>query len=171
MVRRSSLLVLVLLAGSAVAHAAGPVEFNLTAGLDFDGSFEADVEVDSDAGFSLGLEMMFDGPMFEVGAGLEYGFERGADAGLDELDVDYRNLYLAGRLRVFFPALYVVGRYGYGEVSGVDDIDGGGTWSAGAGLSFADRFKVEVMLNNFEMEIAGVDVDYETWSARLVYTF
>lgn len=160
-----TMLALCLLLGAAPAAA---FDFNLTAGLDFNGEIGDEVTVDSDTGYSLGLELAVDMPIVEIGVGLEYGFSRGFD-GTDE-DIDYQQLYAFGRLSIFGP-VYATARAGFADLSGIDDLDGGETWSVGAGLSLLDKVKVEVLLNSFSGDIRGLDLDYETYSARLVYTF
>jgi hypothetical protein len=156
---------LCLVLGGAPAAA---FDLNLTAGLDFDGEIGDEVTVDADTGYSLGLELAFDAPIVELGVGVEYGFGRGTDAS-DE-DLDYRQLYAFARLGILGP-VYATARAGYADLSGLTALDGGETWSVGGGVSLLDKVKVEVLLNNFSGEVEGLDVDYETYSARLVYTF
>jgi hypothetical protein len=166
--RPTALLVLIALMAVASPAAAAGIEINVAAGVDFLGEFDLDaVKTDADPGFTLGLEVIFDVPVVELGVGLEYGFPRGGDIG--ELDVAYYQLYGLARLTII-GRLYLVARLGYYDVS-VDnleegDLDGDGAISAGAGLGLLEKLKVELLFNN----IAG-DFAYESWVARLVYTF
>jgi hypothetical protein len=165
--RPAALLVLIALMAVASPAAAG-IDLNVAAGVDFLGEFDLDaVKTDADPGFTLGLELMFDVPVFELGVGLEYGFPRGGDIG--ELDVAYYQLYGLARLTII-GRLYLVARLGYYDVS-VDNLEegklnGDGAISAGAGLGLLEKLKVELLFNN----VAG-DFAYESWVARLVYTF
>jgi len=165
--RPAVLLVLIALMAVASPAAAG-ININIAAGVDFLGEFDLDaVKTDADPGFTLGLEVMFDVPVVELGVGLEYGFPRGGD--ISELDVAYYQLYGLARLTIV-GRLYLVARLGYYDVSVDDleqgDLDGDGAISAGAGLGLLERLKVELLFNN----LAG-DFGYESWVARLVYTF
>lgn len=165
--RTAALLVLIALMAVASPVAAG-IDLNIAAGVDFLGEFDLDgVTSDADPGFTLGLEVMFDVPVVELGVGLEYGFPRGGDFG--NFDVAYYQLYGLARLTIL-GRLYLVARLGYYDVS-VDNLeqgklDGDGAISAGAGLGLLEKLKVELLFNN----IAG-DFAYESWAARLVYTF
>jgi hypothetical protein len=165
--RPAALLILVALMAIASPAAAG-IDINIAAGIDFLGEFDLDAaKTDADPGFTLGLEVMFDVPVVELGVGLEYGFPRGGD--IDDFDVAYYQLYGLARLTIF-GRLYLVGRVGYYDVS-VDkleegDLSGDAAVSAGAGLGLLERLKVELLFNN----LAG-DFGYESWLARLVYTF
>jgi hypothetical protein len=165
--RPAALLILVALTAFASPAAAG-IDINIAAGVDFLGEFDLDAfKTDADPGFTLGLEVMFDVPVVELGVGLEYGFPRGGD--ISDLDVEYYQLYGLLRLTII-GRLYLVGRMGYYDVS-VDqlqegDLSGDATIAAGAGLGLLERLKVELLFNN----LAG-DFGYESWLARLVYTF
>jgi hypothetical protein len=160
-------LISVVLLATAVP-AAAVIDVNAVGAVDLQGSLDLDeLSADPDAGFTLGLELMFDVPIVEFGAGFEYGFPRSVDGGGE---LDYWNLYAVARLFVF-GRLYLAGRFGYHGAS-VDDIidgdlsDNGTVWSAGAGLGILRKLKVELLYSDF-----GGDLDYQTWSARAVYTF
>jgi hypothetical protein len=171
---RRPIVLLALACVFALAAAPGTAaDFSLTAGLDFGGTFENGTSIDSAEGYSIGGEIMFDLPWVELGAGLEYGFDRGADTDdsvIGNEEVDYKNVYLFGRVDIIGP-FFLTARLGYGDLGGIEDIEGGGSWSAGAGISLFDRIKVEALLNNFSGDIDGLEYDYETYSARLIITF
>jgi len=93
------------------------IDFNLALGAQFEGSI-SDVDFDTDEGFSLGLELMFDLPLIDVGVGYEYGFPRD---GQHIEDLEYHYVYGIGRLTLLGP-VYLVGRYGWADVS-VNDLD------------------------------------------------
>jgi hypothetical protein len=159
-------LCIVLLATASTASA--DVDFNVAAGLDVAGSFDFDdISMDADPGFTLGLELMFDVPIVEVGVGLEYGFPRDTDLG--DVKAEFKHLYGIARL-YFLGRLYLLARLGYQDVSFDDfpdlDDDSGGVWGAGLGLGVLKKLKVELIFNNLSS-----DFDYETWSVRAVYTF
>jgi hypothetical protein len=164
---RKTLLVLCLglLLGSLPAAA---FDLNLTAGVDFSGEIGDEDSVDTSDGYSLGLELAFDIPMLEVGVGAEYGF--GRSVSLADDDLEYTQLYAFARLGILGP-VYVTARAGYADLSGLTDLDGGESWSVGGGVDLLDKVKVEVLLNSFSADLSGLDVDYETYSAHLVYTF
>ena len=166
---------------AAVLTLAGPAaafDFNISAGLDFGGSVKGgNFDYDSATGYSLGIEVAFDLPIVEVGAGLEYGFPRGTDAtDVGDVDLDYTFLYGVGRITIFGP-LYLMARAGYSDVSASDvlagEVSGGVSWSVGAGVGFLDKLKVEAFVNNFSADVDTVDVsfDYTTYSLRVLYTF
>jgi len=170
---RTSIVTILAVFSILVSLPAAAFDFNVSAGLDFDGDFK-DAEIGTETGYSLGLEVCFDFPIVEVGAGLEYGFPRGTDVG--NVDVKYTSLYAIGRLGIIGP-LYLAARVGYADVSADDlrggNLDGGETWSAGVGAEFFEVLKVEALLNNFSADIDGVDsdFDYQTYSLRVLYTF
>lgn len=151
------------------------IDLNVVVGADFGGEFSTDISEDSATGYTLGLELMFEIPVVELGIGAEYGFERsvkGTDA-----DVSYANVYAVGRLNFIGP-LYAVARLGYsdmsadiGEAIGNVSVDGGGSWSVGLGLKFFDRFRVEALFNQLSGSFDDQDLDYETWSLRAMVTF
>jgi hypothetical protein len=157
------------LVGLALATpAAAGIDINVTGGIDAAGTYDLGITTTgADPGFTLGLEAMFEVPVVEAGVGLEYGFARGAD--IQHLDVSYTHLYGVARLFVF-GRLYLVGRLGYYNLS-VSHLSQGRlssdfTLGGGVGLGILRNLKVELIFNN----LAG-DFDYETWSARAVYTF
>jgi hypothetical protein len=147
---------------------AGGIDFNVHGGLDVAGSFDLDVLSSSaDPGFTLGLEVMFDVPVVELGAGAEYGFSR--DSGVAGADVSYWHFYGIGRVFVF-SRFYLAARLGYYDLS-VDDIISGNVGNdyalgLGAGVGILPKLKVELFFNNITSSL-----DYDTWAARVVYTF
>jgi len=158
----------------AVASPSSAVDLglNVVVGTDFAGDFSTDVSEDSATGYTLGLELMFEIPVVDLGIGAEYGFERsvkGTDA-----DVSYANVYAVGRLNFIGP-LYAVARFGYSDMSadalGDLSIDGGTSWSAGLGLKFFDRLRIEALFNRLSGSVDDQDLDYETWSLRAMWTF
>ncbi len=164
-------LAVVMFALAAPVSALG-LDLNVVVGADFGGEFSTDVSEDSATGYTLGLELMFDIPVVELGVGAEYGFDRsvkGSDA-----DVSYANVYAVGRLNFIGP-LYAVARFGYSDLSadaiGDLSIDGGTSWSAGLGLKFFDRLRVEALFNRLSGSLDDQDLDYETWSLRAMWTF
>ena len=165
MIRRVVLIAVCLAVLAATPAAA--FDLNLAVGADFGGDFSlGGISVDADTGYSLGLELAFKVPIVELGVGFEYGFSRGITIG--NLDASYTHIYGIGRF--FFGPLYVAGRFGYHDAS-VDSIlegtfDGGGTWSLGGGVELFDKLKAELLFNNL-----GGDLEYETWTVRLLYTF
>jgi len=156
-----------LLVFASPAAAAG-LDFNVTGGLDVAGSFDLDVlSSNADPGFTLGLEVMFDVPVVELGAGVEYGFSR--DSGVAGADAQYWHFYGIGRLFVF-SRFYIGARLGYYDLS-VDDIIAGSVGNdyalgLGAGVGILRNLKVELFFNNVTSSL-----DYDTWAARVVYTF
>ena len=155
------------------APAAGAFDLGLSVGLDFDGELDlGDVAAESETGYSLGLELVFDLPLLELGGGLEYGFERDDESGVGS--VDYTHLYAVARMGLIGP-LYAVGRVGWSDVSASDLVEGdlgdGESWSVGAGVGLLDKLKLEVLLNNFSADGDLGDFDYETYSARVIYIF
>jgi hypothetical protein len=147
---------------------AGGIDFNVHGGLDVAGSFDLDVLSSSgDPGFTLGLEVMFDVPVVELGAGVEYGFSRGS--GVADTDVQYWHFYGIGRVFVF-SRFYLAARLGYYDLS-VDELISGAVGNdyalgLGAGVGILRNLKVELFFNNVTSSL-----DYDTWAARVVYTF
>ena len=166
--RRMLCAVALILAAIAAPAVAGPVELNLFAGIDTSGSVDlGSLKLDSEQGYALGIEVLADLPLIDVGGGAEYGVPRGFDATGGEYS--YTFLYAVVRLTILGPA-YAVGRYGYTDPS-VDALDSGsigsGTgWGAGIGVSLLDRLKVEVQHTSF-----GGDVDYSATVARVILSF
>ena len=162
-------ILIVLLAVLATAiPAAAVIDVNAVGAVDFQGSLDFDaLSSNTNPGFTLGLEIMFDVPVVELGAGLEYGFPRAVNGGGN---VEYWNLYGIARLFIL-GKLYLAGRLGYHGASANDFLEGdlsdnGVSWSAGVGLGILKKLKVELLYSDF-----GSDLDYQTWSARAVYTF
>lgn len=160
-------LTLALLGGAAPAAAV--IDVNAVAGIDLYGTFDVEeLSADTDPGFTLGLELIFDVPVVELGAGLEYGFPRSADAGGG--NVDFWQLYGVARLTIF-TRIYMVGRLGYASAS-VEEFfdssydDDGVSWGIGLGLRILPNLKGELLYS----DLSG-DVEYSYWSARAVYTF
>lgn len=167
-------LVVVMLAIATPASAVG-IDLNVAIGADFGGEFSTDISEDSATGYTLGLELMFDIPIVEVGVGAEYGFERSVEG--TDADVSYVNVYAVGRLNFIGP-LYAVARLGYSDMSadiadaiGDVSIDGSGSWSVGLGLKFFDRVRIEALYNNLSGSLDDQDLDYETWSLRAMWVF
>ena len=167
---------LIVCLGPAAPASALDIDLNLSVGMDFEGEFDVEaVTRDAETGYSLGLELMFDVPIVELGVGFEYGFERDCDCALDDYDVEYSLVYAVGRLNLIGP-VYAAARLGYSDLSGFDELadvslDGGESWSVGGGVKLFGKFRVEALLNNFSGDIGGVDFDYETWSLRALVTF
>jgi hypothetical protein len=163
-----SLALLATLVVVATPAAAAGLEFNVTGGLDIAGSFDLDVlSSNADPGFTLGLEVMFDVPVVELGAGVEYGFSR--NSGVAGADAQYWHFYGIGRLFVF-SRFYIAARLGYYDLS-VDDLIAGNVGNdyalgLGAGVGILRNLKVELFFNNVTSSL-----DYDTWAARVVYTF
>jgi len=158
---------LALVVGAAPA-AAGPVDFNIFAGIDTGGSVDiGSVDLDSERGYSLGIEVLADLPILDVGGGAEYGVPRGFDA--TEGEYSYTFVYAVARLTLLGP-LYAVGRYGYLDPS-IDELElqtvGSGTgWGAGLGVTLLDTLMLEVQ----HIELGG-DVDYSATVARVILSF
>jgi hypothetical protein len=153
---------------TAATPAVAGVDLNLTGGIDVSGSFDlGDISSSADPGFTLGLELMFEVPVVELGVGFEYGF--GRDTGVAGADAEYWHLYGVGRLFVF-GRLYLVARAGYYDLSTDDVLEGeignDVTIGGGAGLGILKNLKVEVLFNDLTSSL-----DYEAWLARAVFTF
>jgi len=149
----------------AVAPAAA-FDLNLAIGADFAGDFDAgNISFSSDTGYTLGLELAFKIPLIEAGVGLEYGFSRGAEAA--DVDGSYYQLYAIGRF--FIGPAYIAGRFGYSDLSfseAVDASSDGGSWGLGGGVELFGKLKIELLFSKL-----GGDLSYESWTARLLYTF
>ena len=163
--RRTTLLLVCAIAIAAVPARA--FDLNLAVGADFGGDFDiGDISFSSDTGYTLGLEIAAEVPIIEIGAGLEYGFSRGASA--VDLDARYYQIYAIGRF--FIGPAYVAGRIGYADMSVSTllegDFGGGGTWALGGGVELFGKLKAELLFNN----ISG-DLKYQSWTVRLLYTF
>ena len=165
MIRRTVLLMTcVVLIAVVPANAS---DLNLAIGADFGGDFDlGDVSLSSNTGYNLGLEIAFDVPFIELGAGLEYGFSRSASTA--DLDAGYYQIYAIGRF--FFGPVYIAGRFGYADMSVSTILDGdfggGSTWGLGGGVELFGKLKAELLFNN----ING-DLKYQSWTIRLLYTF
>ena len=163
--RTALLLACVILATSAPANA---FDLNLAIGADFGGDFDlGNVSLSSDTGYNLGLEIAFKIPIIELGAGLEYGFSRGAET--TDLDASYYQIYAIGRF--FFGPAYIAGRFGYANMSVStileQGLDGnGGSWGLGGGVELFGKLKAELLFNNI-----NTNLEYQSWTIRLLYTF
>jgi len=156
------LAVLLVSAAPAVAF-----DVNLAVGADFGGDFSlGDVSLSSNTGYNLGLEIAFKVPLIELGAGLEYGFSRESSVG--DLKASYYQIYAIGRF--FLGPAYIAGRFGYANMSVSTILDGdfgaGGSWGLGGGVELFGKLKVELLFNNI-----NTDLEYQSWTARLLYTF
>jgi len=168
MTHRALTLTLAFSAMVSPALAAG-VGFNLFAGVDLDSSVDmGSVTTDVANGYNLGLEVVVDVPVVEVGGGLEHGFPRDL-TWVEHGDYQYVFGYGVARLGVL-PFLYAVGRLGYAAVSAIDllgdNVSGSLTWSLGAGVKVVDWFKAEALYTQF----TG-DLDSDGVSVRAVVTF
>jgi hypothetical protein len=150
------------------AMPADAFDLNLAVGADFSGDFDlGNVSLSSDTGYTLGLEIAFKVPIIELGAGLEYGFSRAASSA--ELDANYYQIYAIGRF--FFGPAYIAGRFGYANMSVStileQGLDGnGGSWALGGGIEFFGKLKAELLFNSL-----NTDLEYQSWTIRLLYTF
>jgi hypothetical protein len=165
MIRRTALLVSCVVL--VVAVPAEAFDLNLAVGADFGGDFDlGGVSLSSNTGYNLGFEIAFEVPFIELGAGLEYGFSRGAN--IVDLDASYYQIYAIGRF--FFGPVYIAGRFGYANMSVSTILDGdfggGGSWGLGGGIEFFGKLKTELLFNS----ING-DLKYQSWTIRLLYTF
>lgn len=164
MLRRPIVLV-TLCAAALLTPAAEAVDLQLTLGVETGGELDLG-DLERDGGFNLGLEVVQDLPLLEVGAGLEHSFARDVDGGGE---LAYTLVYGVARLYVLGP-LYAAARYGYTDVS-LDHLlghgdDGGATWSIGGGVSLIDKLKAEALYTS-----VGGDLDYDGYQVRLVYNF
>lgn len=165
MTRRSVALAVLMLALFASQGAA--YDLNLAVGADFGGDFDiGNISLNSETGYSLGLEIAFKVPVVELGAGVEYGFPRGATTG--NAEAKYLNFYGIGRL--FFGPAYVAARLGYSDYS-VNEAEGGGfggggAWGFGGGIELFGKLKFELLFDDL-----GGDLSYESWTLRALYTF
>jgi len=168
LMRRIAVALALASAASAAPALAGPVDFNVFAGVDTGGTLAlGTLDVDAERGYSLGLEVLADLPLADIGGGAEYGVPRELDASQGEYS--YTFVYAVVRVTLLGP-LYAVARYGYLDPS-LDELEsadpGSGTgWGAGVGLSLLDAVKVEVQ----HTELGG-DVDYTATVARVILTF
>lgn len=165
MIRRTALLMTCLVLVAVVP--ANAFDLNLAVGADFGGDFDlGSVSLSSDTGYNLGIEIAFEVPFIELGAGLEYGFSRSAS--IADLDASYYQIYAIGRF--FFGPVYIAGRFGYANMSVSTilegDFGGGGTWGLGGGVEFFGKLKTELLFNSL-----NTDLEYQTWTIRLLYTF
>lgn len=147
-------------------------DLGIAAGAQFNGDV-SNFDLDTDSGYSLGLELMFEVPIIKLGVGYEYGFPRDTNGALS--DIEYHLLYAIGRVNFFGP-IYAVGRIGYANLGAkIPDNkgkDSGTSWSAGVGIDLP-KVKIEILYNDFDVEINefGQTVDYTNAMARLIYSF
>ncbi len=165
MFRRATFVVVCTVLVAAVP--ADAFDVNLAVGVDFGGDFDLGaISLSSNTGYNLGLEVAFKVPLIELGAGLEYGFSRGASA--VDLDASYYQLYAIGRF--FLGPAYIAGRFGYADmtVSSVleGDFGSGGSWGLGGGVELFGKVKAELLFNSI-----NTDLGYQSWTIRLLYTF
>ena len=167
MIRRVVPALFVLLFLTAAPVVGVGFDVNLAVGADFNGDFDlGDISLSSNTGYNLGLEIAFDIPVIELGAGFEYGFSR--DATATDLETSYTQIYAIGRF--FIGPAYIAGRFGYADMSVSSiiegDFGGGSSWGLGGGVELFGKLKVELLFNN----ING-DLKYQSWTTRLLYTF
>ncbi len=171
MLRRLALVAV--LAAAAIPAAAFDLDLNLAVGLDLGGSFDLGaVDLDSGSGYTLGLEVVLDIPLIELGAGLEYASGRSPENA--DGDLSWYSVYAVGRLHVLGP-VYLAARYGWTDAS-LDrvlegDAGSGSTWGVGAGVGLLGTIQVEALLNTVSVDVGDANLGYETWSLRLLYTF
>jgi hypothetical protein len=165
----AALATLLLAAGPAAAVG---IDLGIAAGFQFKGDL-TDLDLDMDSGYSLGLELMFEIPMVDVGAGYEYGFPRDTDGILSS--IEYHFFYGIARFRFLGP-VYAMGRVGYAnvraELPDIQGSDNGLSWSLGLGVTL-HRFKVEVDYNQFDIashDLSG-SLDNTNVAARLIVVF
>jgi len=165
-----SALILILCAVAAPAGAVG-FDLGIAAGAQFNGDI-SDLDLNTDDGFSLGLELMFEIPIIKLGVGYEYGFPRDTDGAVS--DIEYHLLYGIGRIHL--GPVYFMVRAGYADVSAkVPDYKGSNTamsWGAGFGVKIS-KIKIEAMYSDFDIEVdqPGDSVAFTNYSARLIYSF
>jgi hypothetical protein len=165
MFRRATFVVVCTVLVAAVP--ADAFDVNLAVGVDFGGDFDLGaISLSSNTGYNLGLEVAFKVPLIELGAGLEYGFSRGASA--VDLDASYYQLYAIGRF--FLGPAYIAGRFGYADMSVSSVLEGdfgsGGSWGLGGGVELFGKVKAELLFNSI-----NTDLGYQSWTIRLLYTF
>ena len=161
MIRRT-----VLLTMCVVFVAAAPTEafdINLAVGADFGGDFDlGNVSLSSNTGYNLGLEIAFEVPFIELGAGLEYGFSREASA--TDLKASYYQIYGIGRF--FFGPVYIAGRFGYANMSVSTILEGdfgaSGSWARGWSTR-GGRFSIAVRPRGSRSSTHGPSKATVTW--------
>lgn len=164
-------LTMIVFAAAAPADAVG-FDLGIAGGAQFQGDV-SDLDLDTDSGFSLGLELMFEIPIVKLGVGYEYGFPRDTNGELS--NIEYHLVYGIARLHFLGP-LYAMGRVGYAslraEVPEISGSDTGGSWSLGLGFELT-KFKIEVLYNEFDVSVSEIDgtVDYSNYAARFIYSF
>ena len=155
---------------AAQCHAQG-FDLGLALGAQFSGDI-SDFNLDTDDGFSLGLEMIFDLPVLKLGVGYEYGFPRDTNGLLS--DLEYHLVYGIGRFSFIGP-VYAVGRLGFADLRARFDRIGhweqGSSWSIGVGAHFS-KIRAELLYNNFNVGTGGGhSADLNNYAARLIYIF
>jgi hypothetical protein len=168
----AGVVVLGMLASAAPASAMG-FDLGIAAGLQFGGSIGS-IDLDTDNGYTLGLELVFEVPVVELGVGYEYGFPLDSDGDVE--NIDYHLLYGVGRVHILGPA-YIMARLGYASASAeIPDFgsgsSGGMSWSAGIGAEVW-KLRVEVMYNDFDIDLDDIDtkLDQSYFTGRVILTF
>lgn len=166
-----TLLSFVLLLGMAGESEAQGFDLGLAVGGQFSGDV-SDFNIDTDDGFTLGLEVIFDLPMLKLGVGYEYGFPRDTKGALS--DLEYHLIYGIGRFSFIGP-VYAVGRLGFADVRArfgrIGDWEQGSSWSIGVGVHVA-KIRAELLYNNFSVGTGGGhSADLNNYAARLIYNF
>ena len=149
MIRRSALLVTCVVLVAAVP--ANAFDLNLAVGADFGGDFDlGDVSLSSDTGYTLGLEIAFEVPFIELGAGLEYGF-RAAQAVPTSTPATTRSTRSVGSSSGR-STLQAASDTPNMSVSTIFDGDfgGGGTWGLGGGVELFGKLKAELLLQQHQ---------------------
>lgn len=168
MVFRSALILFLLLV-AAPAGAVG-LDFGLALGAQLNGHLSGSWDNEStDAGFSLGLELMFEIPIVRLGVGYEFGFPRDLD--MNTSDLEYQLLYGIARVDVIGPA-YVMARAGYGDFEPTGHYlrsERTIVWGVGLGVNLSG-IKLEAMYNDFEIP-TGNTSHYTHCSVRMIVEF
>ncbi|RLE27452.1 MAG: hypothetical protein DRJ61_17410 [Acidobacteria bacterium] len=165
-----SALILILCAAATPAGAVG-FDLGIAIGAQLNGDI-SHLDLNTDDGFSLGLELMFEIPIIKLGVGYEYGFPRDTDGAVS--DIQYHLVYGIGRIHL--GPVYFAVRAGYADVSAkVPDYKGSNaaiSWGAGFGVRIS-KFKLEAMYNDFDIEVdqAGGSMPYTNYTARVIYSF
>jgi hypothetical protein len=163
---------IVIVMSTAAPAAALGLDLGVAGGVQLEGDI-TDLEIDTDSGFSLGLELMFELPIVDLGAGYEYGFPRDTDTLLS--DIEYHFFYGAARLGFIGP-VYAMARLGYATVRAeLPEVSGSGdglSWSLGLGVRIR-AVRIEVDYNEFDItaDDLGGSLDYTNLAARVIYSF
>lgn len=162
----------VLLAATAPASAMG-FDLGIAGGVQFGGSIDS-IGLDTDNGYTLGLELLFEVPVVELGVGYEYGFPLDSDGAIE--NIDYHLVYGIGRVHILGPG-YIVGRAGYASVSAeIPDLGAGSneglSWGLGLGVEFW-KMRAEILYNDFDIDVDEIDakLDQSYFTGRVIITF